>query len=88
MGPITILTPISFNSFADWRVFSGDEEVSFGITSIKLLLISFTANLIDFIIDWPKFLLGPVIGAKIPIFNFSEAFAKFKNNKGNVMMTK
>merc|ERR1711966_624456 len=80
-GPITTFTPICFNSNADLSALFALEAVSFGIISIELLLISFTANLTALIIDCPNSLLEPDNGTMRPIFTFSEAWAENENNK-------
>ena len=81
MGPITIFIPLSFNSNADLRVFSGSALVSLGIISIKLLSISLTANLTALIIESPSPLFVPVIGTSKPITIFSFPLALFKVKK-------
>ena len=56
------------------------EAESLGIISIKLLSISFTANLTAFIIDCPSSLFDPDNGTKRPILIFSEALTENENN--------
>jgi hypothetical protein len=80
-GPITTFTPICFNSNADLSALFALEDVSLGIISIELLLISFTASLTALIIDCPSSLFDPDNGTKRPIFIFSEALAENENNK-------
>ena len=64
------------------------EAVSFGIISIELLFISFSASLTALIIDCPKSLFEPVKGTIRPIFIFSEAFEGKESNKEKFNITK
>ena len=61
------------NSFADFRVTSGLDAVSFGMISIDKLSIWLIASLVDLIIDWPISEFLPVNGTSSPILIFSSA---------------
>ena len=70
-GPITILTPCSYNSFEDLKVFIGFDFVSLGIISNLSSLILLTANLTDLIIEFPSCEWIPLNGTIRPILIFS-----------------